>query len=111
MLVLRRLRATDAGEIAAAVSASLEHLRPWMPWATPEAADPKTQRVRAAEADEMWAAGTDYIYSVFAAEESVLVGAIGLHRRGGGGGGEMRDWMAESHTRRGVGAGPARGAP
>ena len=38
MLVLRRLRATDAGEIAAAVSASMDHLRPWMPWATPEAA-------------------------------------------------------------------------
>ena len=86
MLVLRRLRATDAGEIAAAVSASMEHLRPWMPWATAEAADPRTQRVRVAEADEMWAAGTDYIYSVFAAEESVLVGAIGLHRRGGDGG-------------------------
>ena len=57
MLVLRRVRATDAGAIAAAVSASMEHLRPWMPWATPEAADPKTQRVRVAEADEMWAAG------------------------------------------------------
>ena len=68
MLVLRRLRATDVGEIAAAVSSSMEHLRPWMPWATPEAADLRTQRARVAEADEMWAAGTDYIYSVFAAE-------------------------------------------
>src|SRR4029078_306836 len=86
MLVLRRLRATDAGAIAAAVGASMEHLRPWMPWATPEAADRKIQRVWVAEADEMWAAGTDYIYSVFAAEESVLVGAIGLHRRVGDGG-------------------------
>ena len=59
MLVLRRLRATDVGEIAAAVSSSMEHLRPWMPWATPEAADPRTQRARVAEADEMWAAGPD----------------------------------------------------
>jgi len=101
MLVLRRLRATDAGEIAAAVSASMEHLRPWMPWATPEAADPRTQRVRVAEADEMWAAGTDYIYSVFAAEQSVLVGAIGLHRRVGDGGIEIGYWIAESQTRRG----------
>jgi hypothetical protein len=67
MLVLRRVRAADAGDIAAAVSASLEHLRPWMPWATPEAADLRVQRVRVAEADDMWACGTDYIYSVFAA--------------------------------------------
>ena len=59
-------------------------------------ADPKTQRVRVAEADEMWAAGTDYIYSVFAAEESVLVGAIGLHRRVGDGGIEIGYWIAET---------------
>ena len=107
MLVLRRLRATDAGEIAAAVSASMDHLRPWMPWATPEAADPKTQRVRVAEADEMWTAGTDFIYSVFAAEENVLVGAIGLHRRVGDGGIEIGYWIAESQTRRGFGTAAA----
>jgi RimJ/RimL family protein N-acetyltransferase len=107
MLVLRRVRATDAGAIAAAVSASMEHLRPWMPWATPEAADPRTQRVRVAEADEMWAAGTDYIYSVFAAEEGVLVGAIGLHRRVGDGGIEIGYWIAERQTRRGFGTAAA----
>src|SRR5215475_7847061 len=101
MLVLRRLRAADVGEIAAAVSASMEHLRPWMPWATPEAADPRTQRARVAEADEMWAAGTDYIYSVFTAEEGVLVGAIGLHRRVGDAGIEIGYWIAERQTRRG----------
>lgn len=33
MLVLRRVRAGDAGELAATVSASMDHLRPWMPWA------------------------------------------------------------------------------
>src|SRR5512133_1897693 len=101
MLVLRRLRATDVGEIAAAVSSSMEHLRPWMPWATPEAADPRTQRARVAEADEMWEAGTDYIYSAFTADERVLAGAIGLHRRAGDGGGEIGYWIAERQTRRG----------
>jgi len=101
MLVLRRLRMADVGAIAAAVGASLEHLRPWMPWASPEAADPRTQRARVAEADEMWAAGTDYIYSVFTAEEGVLVGAIGLHRRVGDAGIEIGYWIAERQTRRG----------
>jgi RimJ/RimL family protein N-acetyltransferase len=97
------VRAADAGPLAAAVSASMEHLRPWMPWATPEAADPRIQRARVAEADEMWSAGTDYIYSVFAAEESMLVGAIGLHRRVGDGGIEIGYWIAEPQIRRGFG--------
>ena len=107
MLVLRRVRAADAGPIAAAVSASMEHLRPWMPWATPEAADPRTQRARVAEADEMWAAGTDFIYSVFTAEEDALVGAIGLHRRVGDAGIEIGYWIAEAQTRRGFGTAAA----
>lgn len=101
MLVLRRVRVEDAGAIAAAVGGSLDHLRPWMAWAVPEAADPRTQRARVAEADEMWAAGTDYIYSVLTAEESTLVGAIGLHRRVGDGGIEIGYWIAAQQTRRG----------
>jgi RimJ/RimL family protein N-acetyltransferase len=101
MLVLRRVRATDAGAIAAAVGASLDHLRPWMAWAVPEAADPRVQRVRVMEADEMWEAGTDYIYSVISAEEGTLVGAIGLHRRVGDGGIEIGYWIAARQTRRG----------
>jgi RimJ/RimL family protein N-acetyltransferase len=107
VLVLRRVRDADAGDLAATVADSLNHLRPWMPWATPEAADPRTQRVRVAEADEMWTAGTDYIYSVFAAGEGTLVGAIGLHRRVGDGGIEIGYWIAEGQTRRGFGTAAA----
>ena len=101
LLVLRRVSARDAGAIAAAVGASLDHLRPWMAWAAPEAADPRTQRVRVAEADEMWEAGTDYIYSVITADEETLVGAIGMHRRIGDGGIEIGYWIAAQQTRRG----------
>jgi RimJ/RimL family protein N-acetyltransferase len=100
-LLLRRVRADDAPALAAAVQASMDHLRPWMAWAGPEAADPRAQRARAGEADEMWRAGTDYIYSVFTAEQATLVGAIGLHRRVGGDGIEIGYWIAAGHTRRG----------
>src|SRR5215470_9035986 len=65
-LVLRRVGACDAGTIAAAVGASMDHLRPWMPWATPEAADLRTQLVRVAEADELWETGTGFIYVMIA---------------------------------------------
>src|SRR5258708_1795812 len=47
-VTLRRIRATDAGAVAAAVGASLDHLRPWMPWATPDSADRRSQLARVA---------------------------------------------------------------
>ena len=82
-VVLRRIRSTDAGAVAAAVAGSLDHLRPWMPWATPDSADRRSQLARVAEADEMWESGISYIYSVLTADHGTLVGEIGLHRRGG----------------------------
>jgi RimJ/RimL family protein N-acetyltransferase len=84
-LVLRRVQVDDADGIATAVGASLDYLRPWMPWATLEAAEPRTQRVRVAEADELWEAGTDFIYSVLLRPELTVIGEIGLHWRAGDG--------------------------
>src|SRR5215469_12557658 len=72
-LVLRRVGDGDAAVIAAAVDASLEHLRPWMAWATPEAADVRTQLLRAAEAEELWETGAGFIY-VMIARDSAPVG-------------------------------------
>lgn len=105
-LLLRRLRAEDAAAIAAAVAASMDHLRPWMPWATPDSADPRTQRVRVAESDEMWAQGTDFIYSIVDGD-GVLSGEIGLHRRLEDGGIEIGYWIAKRQTRRGLGTAAA----
>jgi RimJ/RimL family protein N-acetyltransferase len=102
-LTLRRVRPDDAGAIAAAVSASLEHLRPWMPWATPDAAVRKTQLARVAEADQMWEAGTSHIYSVLTADHGLLVGEIGLHRRVDDASVEIGYWIAASQARRGFG--------
>jgi len=105
-LTLRRLRPEDASAIAAAVAASMDHLRPWMPWATAESADPRTQHVRVAESDEMWAQGTDFIYSIVDTD-GALAGEIGLHRRLGDGGIEIGYWIAEQRTRRGLGTAAA----
>ncbi len=107
-VLLRRVRAEDAGAVAAVVRASLDHLRPWMAWATREAAEYRTQLARIAEADEMWEAGTDYIYSIFAGQDQALVGTIGLHRRVGDGGLEIGYWIAVGQTRRGYATAAAR---
>ncbi|HEU5420251.1 MAG TPA: hypothetical protein VFV41_21355, partial [Streptosporangiaceae bacterium] len=60
--VLSRIRESDAGQMSQAVTASLEHLKPWMPWATPQAASMEAQRTHSREAEEAWDAGSDYIY-------------------------------------------------
>jgi RimJ/RimL family protein N-acetyltransferase len=106
-LVLRRLRPDDAGAIASAVAASLDHLRPWMPWATREAGELRAQLARVAEASELWAAGSDYIYSVQLPPGGTLVGEIGLHR-GDEGGIEIGYWIDTRHTGRGLGTEAAR---
>jgi RimJ/RimL family protein N-acetyltransferase len=115
-LVLRRVHADDAGAIAVAVGASLEHLRPWMPWATPEAADLRSQLVRVAEADELWELGTGFIYVMIARDtgqpgpgapgtirdpDGEFVGTIGLHRRFADDAAEIGYWTVAAKTRRG----------
>ena len=120
-LVLRRVRADDAGVIAVAVRASLDHLRPWMPWATPEAADLRSQLVRVAEADELWDSGTGFIYVMIARDagppggpgavtdpDGEFAGTIGLHRRLSDDAVEIGYWTAAGKTRRGYATAAAR---
>ncbi len=73
-VLLRRISEDDAAAIAEAVLASMKHLEPWMPWATPEAADAGSQRARIIAAEGMWHAGTDFIYSVLL--RGALVNAV-----------------------------------
>ncbi|MBO0808123.1 MAG: GNAT family N-acetyltransferase [Actinobacteria bacterium] len=108
LVLLRRVRAEDADDIARVVRASLEHLRPWMPWATAEAGSRAAQLARVAEADDLWEAGSDFIYSVRPAAESTVAGQVGLHRRAGDGGIEIGYWIAVNHTGRGLGTAAAR---
>jgi RimJ/RimL family protein N-acetyltransferase len=98
---LRRVRATDAGAIAAAVSASMEHLQPWMPWANAAAADRRSQLARVSEADQWWESGIGFTYSVVTAVSGTLVGEISLHRQTNSA--EIGYWIAASQAGRGYG--------
>jgi RimJ/RimL family protein N-acetyltransferase len=100
LVMLRRVVATDAGAIAAAVSASLEYLRPWMPWAGADATDRRAQLVRVAEADQWWESDIGYTYSVLTADRGTLVGEISL-RRAGDDTVEIGYWIASSQAGRG----------
>jgi len=106
-VILRRIRATDAGAVAAAVAASLDHLRPWMPWASPDAAERRSQMARVGEADEMWESGISHVYSVLTADHGTLIGEISLHRRVGDRSIEIGYWIAGGQARRGFGTSAA----
>lgn len=102
-VIVRRVRASDAGAIAAAVGASLDYLRPWMPWATPAAADRANQLARVAEADQNWVSGLGYTYSVLTADQGTLVGEVALHRRASDRSIEIGYWIAQGQAGRGYG--------
>lgn len=92
--LLRRERLGDEDMIAAAVHDNLQHLRPWMPWATPKAATVVAQRERLASAERGWEAGSDYTYTLLNDSETKLLGVFGLHRRIGPRAIELGYWLA-----------------
>lgn len=107
-VLLRRLHKDDAEAIADAIAASLEHLRPWMPWATPAAADPLQQRARIVDAEASWDAHTEYIYSLFSAPGDEFLGSVGLHRRAEPDSIEMGYWIHAAHASHGYTTAAAR---
>lgn len=83
-----------------AVTASVDHLRPWMPWI---ASEPMT----VAQREDLirtwlnsWNAGTDFHYSMFVGD--TLVGATGFHVRRGPRTLEIGYWVHVDHAGRGI---------
>jgi RimJ/RimL family protein N-acetyltransferase len=91
--VLRPFRVDDADELAHAVGESLEHLRPWMPWADNGSADPGFQRQRLHGVVDQWARGEEYQYGLFDPDETRVLGSFGLMTRRGRGTLEIGYWV------------------
>jgi RimJ/RimL family protein N-acetyltransferase len=99
--VLSRVCENDGEEFALAVRASLDHLRPWMPWATEAAAQVDAQRLRSREAETLWAHGSDYRYALRQNQAGLVIGSFGMHRRVGPGAIEIGYWMHADFAGRG----------
>ena len=98
-LTLRRWLAADAADLSAAVIASLEHLRPWMPWVSAEPVS-LTDRVALIEKWQAeWERGGDEVLGAFL--DGVVVGSTGFHRRRGPGVLEIGYWVHVDHIRKG----------
>jgi len=82
-LVVRCYDPSDAPLLAEAVTANVEHLRPWMPWvySEPEPIEEKVQRLKRFRG--MFDLGENFVYGIFNPEDTRLLGGTGLHPRVG----------------------------
>jgi RimJ/RimL family protein N-acetyltransferase len=80
-LVVRCWNPVDAPVLKDAVDASLDHLRPWMPWAAqePQPLEQKVELLRQFRGN--FDLGKDFVYGIFSRDEAAVVGGSGLHTR------------------------------
>jgi len=98
---LRAWQVEDAVELTTAVLASLDHLRPWMPWVQ----DGYTR----ASAEQMIAMSvrareeaTTFTYRLTRPGSDTVLGSVGLHGRVGPGAFEIGYWVHVDAVRRGL---------
>lgn len=101
-LVVRCYNPSDATMLADSVGESVEHLKPWMPWAhnEPEPFEAKAKRV-------VYFRGKfdlqqDYIYGIFNRGETRLLGGTGLHTRLGEKELEIGYWIHKDFVNQGL---------
>src|SRR6516162_6163635 len=78
--ILSRTRESDAGKLAHAISASSEHLRPWISWATEEVAGVQAQRRLCRQAEARWEDGSGYRYLLRPGPSEQVIGGFNVWR-------------------------------
>ena len=95
---LRRYREDDLDAVFQAVTDSLDHLRPWMPWAAGYTRQTAWEFLTASAL--RWDDGSEFNYVIVT--EGTLAGGCGLMSRVGPGGLEIGYWVRQGYTRRGL---------
>jgi RimJ/RimL family protein N-acetyltransferase len=100
-LLVRCYSPEDASKLKEAVDASLDHLRPWMSWAKdePTELDTKVELLRRFRGN--FDLGTDFVYGIFSADGSVVLGGTGFHPRVGPNALEIGYWIREDSIGKG----------
>lgn len=101
-LVVRCYQPGDVELLANSVAQSVDHLKPWMPWAhaEPEAFEVKVDRVQRFRGE--FDLGEDFIYGIFNPDETLLLGGTGLHTRIGDGQLEIGYWIHKDYINQGL---------
>ena len=95
---LRRWRAADADTVYRVVMESLEHLLPWMGWASGFSRDDAVRFTAQCEQD--WESGVAYQYAI--TTDDVIVGSCGLTRGIEPDGLDIGYWLHPAYTGRGL---------
>jgi len=100
-LVVRCWEPRDAPLLKDAVDSSLDHLRPWMPWAheDPQPLEAKVELLRGFRG--RFDLGQDFVYGILSPDESEAIGGTGLHTRRGEGTLEIGYWIRASRVGQG----------
>lgn len=101
-LVIRCWDPADAPRMKEAIDASVDHLRPWMPWARdePQPLQQKIDYLRGARG--RFDLGQDFVYGIFDRQESRVLGGTGLHPRLGPEALEIGYWIHVDFTGQGL---------
>jgi RimJ/RimL family protein N-acetyltransferase len=98
-LAIRRWGADDIAMRLGAITASGDHLRRWLPWAS-EPQLREDQEAYQRQSEREWESGEAFSYGIFSAEGDLLLGGVGLHARVGMGALEIGYWAHVDHTGR-----------
>jgi RimJ/RimL family protein N-acetyltransferase len=98
--VVRRYEISDAPELVRAVTESLIHLSPWMPWAKfePQSVVQKEELIRSWSVE--WDTGTNFTMGIFLGER--VVGGTGLNLRGAENTVEIGYWVHVDYIGKGI---------
>jgi ribosomal-protein-serine acetyltransferase len=97
-LTLRRWYPDDAGALYRAVTDSIDHLSPWLPWAPGYSYQAAAEFIAATAKD--WASDSAYNYAMIV--DGAIAGGAGLHTEAEPDRLEIGYWVHRAHTRRGL---------
>lgn len=101
-LVIRCWHPRDAEMLQTAIEQSLEHLRPWMPWAKNEPEELQARIDRLRKWRGMFDLGENFVYGLFSPDGDVVLGSSGLHTRVGDEAREIGYWIHADHVNQGL---------
>jgi RimJ/RimL family protein N-acetyltransferase len=101
-LVIRCWHPRDAPLLKTAIDESLDHLRPWMPWANHEPQELQTKIDRLRQWRANFDLDQDYFYGIFDIEEQRVLGGTGLHTRVGANAREIGYWIHKDFINKGL---------
>lgn len=101
-LVVRCYQPSDTQLLADSVMESVEHLKPWMPWAHSEPTSFEQRLDGVKRFRGRFDLKEDYIYGIFNPEETQLLGGTGLHTRLGDNQLEIGYWIHKDYVNKGL---------